>query len=464
MIEDLYLPIKIGEKYRRRFLKNTTKIGEYMSFEGFLISIRNMKIREKLWEKLSPIIGDFSVWGITPFLDNNFPLLPVIVPYWLKKRGKIVRVEGRIYDFSRFSNLSGRFLLADKIERMDMEKYLTMEKIGLNGRKIYNIFDSSFPERSRDVMLSYFMASSKYINRIGGCTVTFLKSLSRYYWDDFRAVDDLITKLHPMLKNRSFNLRLIYDKEIDININLDFKIRYQKMNDRNALKFYPARKGREWEKSAMTESVIKREKLIGYSEIPYLPRKEEMDFYLDDLREYDRDIGFYVFRKHLENEDIDERFVEKFKERFIRKIEVEFPLFSEAMRMGILMDMSDVNGFGEHIARLINSWQRLGLENPEGKVLEIYLTVFERLDDLLHDKLKREISSLGEKKRIERMINRVLWELNTLRPNGWSYEYFEKKMMERGTEKRIDRLFQRLLEEGYIFMKGKDVYLAISNL
>ena len=464
MIEDLYLPMKIGEKYRKRFLKNTIKIGEYMNFEGFIVSIKSEKIREKLWKKLSPVIGDFSVWGITPFPDNDFPIFPIIIPHWLKKRGRIARIEGKIYDFSQFSNLSGRFMIVDKFERIPEEKYLMIEKTGLDGRKIYRIFDTSFTEMSRDIFLSYFMASPKYVNRIGGCTVTFLKSLSKYYWDDFKAVNNLVSEIHPMLKNKSFNLRLIYDEEINININFDFKIKYQRMSDKNALKFYSTRRGREWEKSAITESIIKKEKLIGYSEIPYLPRKEEMNFYTEELKEYDRDIAFYVFRKHLKNEEIDEKFVERFKERFIRKINSEFPLFSEAMRMGILMDISDVNGFGEHLARLINSWQRLELENPEEKVLGIYLMVFERLDDLLHDKLKRKISSLGERKRIERMINRVLWELNALKPTGWSYEYFEKKMRERGIEERTDKIFQELLNDGYVIMKKKDSYLAVVNL
>ena len=464
MITDYHLPLKLSEKYRLKFLKNTMKLGKIINFEGFVVSLKNSEyIRDSLWMKLSPIIGDFSVMALTPFPEENFPLILLIIPTTLKKKARIARIEGKLYDLSQFSSLSGRFVLVENMERLNMEKYVLLEKTGLDGRKIYRIFDSSFPEMSRDVFLSYFMASSQYIKRIGGCTVTLLDSLSKYYTDNFKPVEKMLGEIPSLLRKESFKVHLQYDELLEATIALNFKIRYQRMKERNAFKFYSRRMGKEWEKSALTSTKLRMGSLIGYSEIPYLPRSEEMDISLGELREYAYDIGSYVFQKHIEEKSIDEKYVERFKEKFIRKIDSEFPELAEAIRLGILMDMSDVNGFGEHIARMLNAWERLEFENSDDVVLSIYLTLFERLDDLLHDKIKMKISALGEKKRVERIINRVLWELNSLKPEGWTYQYFERKMKERGIEDRIEKLFQNLINEGYIINMGEK-YRAIANL
>ena len=464
MIEDYFYPQRLPEKLKLKFLKNTLKIGDFANFKGFIVKLQNERIiREALWAKIAPIVGDFEVRGITPFPEKGFPIMPIVAPKWVKFQGCCGIVEGKIYDLSQFSEMRGRFLLVENFERMKMEDYLLMEKSGLDGRKIYNLFDSSFPETSRDVMLSFFLSSGIYAKRIGGCTVTLLDSLSKYYTSDFKDARILMGLMPSLLSKNSTKVEVMYDEPIEIKVSHPLKIKYAHLNQNNALKFYPTRKGKEWEKSAITESTIKIENLIGSAELPFIPYKEEMKFEIKELKEYAVDIASFVLKKHFEAPVIDTSRMERAKEKLIAKIEKEFPLLAQAMRVGIIMDIADVNGFGEHTVRLIDSWKRLGMQNAEEKIMELYSTLFERIEDVLQDRLRRKISSLDERKRIERVINRVLWELNILKPEGWDFFYLEKKLKERGVE-NAEKILRELLQKGVIIEKRKNLFLAVARV
>jgi len=464
MIEDYFYPQRLPEKLKLNFLRNTLRIGDFANFKGFIVKLQNGRsIRQVLWPKIAPMIGDFEVKGITPFPENGFPIMPILVPAWIKLQGCCGVVSGRIYDLSQFSERRGRFLLAENFERIKMEDYLLMEKSGLDERKIYNLFDSAFPETSRDVMLSFFISSGIYTNRVGGCTVTLLDSLSTYYTSNFKDVKTLMGSIPAILNKNSTKVEVMYDEPVEIRVSHPLKIKYAHLEPKNAVKFYQFRKGREWEKSAMTESTIKIENLIGSADLPFIPYTEEMKFDVGDFKEYSVDIASFVLRKHLEAPKINTDRLETAKEKLILKIEKEFPLLAEAMRAGIIMDIADVNGFGEHTVRLIDSWRRLGMQNAEEKVVELYITLFERVEDVLQDRLRRELSSLDEKKRIERVINRVLWELNVLKPEGWDFFYFEKKLMDRNVE-NAEKILRELLQKGVVIEKRKNLFLAVAKV
>ncbi len=463
MMEDIYLPRKLGDKLKRRFLKSTYKKGEYIEFEVFAVNLSEefkRNLRDALWQKLSPIVRDFDIIGITPFPSQRFPVLPVIVPYWIKIRGRTGTFGGKIMEFADFSNLSGRFLLLEEFREFPVEKYLLLEKTGLDGRKIYRIFDSSFSELARDVMLSFFISSSSYMSRVGGCTITFLDTDSKYYVNRFEEFKRAVSSLNPIIHKKRFKVVLQYDEELNVSVSANLKIKYTSMRTRDAEKFYSLRRASSWEKSAMTKSETRKYSLINLADIPYIGRREE-GITGDEFSEYSVDIVSYVIERHLTEKPLDENFVERHKEKFIMILDSEFPLLAEAMRLGIIVDISNINGFGEHLARLISSWQRIGLGE---RLQDFYISLLERVDDVLHDRLKIELSSVGEKRRIERIINRVLWELNTLKPGGWNYEYFEKKMMERGIEDRVEKIFNALLRDGVIIMPRKGIYRAVANL
>ena len=463
-MEDYLLPWKVSDKLKLRFLSPTLRIGENAEFVGFVVNPSNDEyIRRALWRKLSPLLGDIKVRGMTPFPEDGFPIIPVVFPGWFKRIHSLARIRGKVYDLSQFSNLSGRFILVEAMERVKPENYFLLEKSGLDGRKIYTLMNSAFPAGIREVIFSYFISSSSYLNRVGGCTVNFMDTLSKYYASDFSPIARMIGKVNPLLRKERIKITLMYEEDVEAVIATSFKIKYNEMDSRKALSFYSRRRDRAWEKNAITKSNIKMENLIGISDIPYIATSEEMKIQLDEILEYSFDIALFALEKHLENPSIDETYAQKIKERFIRKIEKEFPLISESMKMGVVMDMADVNGFGEHLARLINAWERAGIGDSFESVYSLYSTVFERIEDVMQDKLRRELAALNEKKRIERVINRILWELNTLKPEGWSFEYFERKMKERGIEDRIERIFEELKREGIVIRKDGR-FLAASYL
>ncbi|AGB05064.1 hypothetical protein AciM339_1199 [Aciduliprofundum sp. MAR08-339] len=464
MIEDYILPTPLPEKLKSKFLGGTLKIGEHRSFEGFIVRVPNAQhIRDLLWRSLSPKIGDFTIKGITPFPQNGYPVMPVLIPHWVKLNFSFGFVEGRVYDLSQFSPLHGRFLLVEDARKMQVEKYLIGDAPSLDGGKIYNVFDMAFAESTRDVMLSFFMSSGNYLTRIGGCTVSLLTPLSENYASNFKDIESIVKGLNPILTKNSMRVELIYEEPLKVSIRSALRIKYEKMKSSKAAKFYETRRGREWEKSAITDATVKMENLINSAELAFIPYREEVQVDDSELREYSLDIATYVLHRHVIQPEIDINAIIPMKERIMRKIDSEFPLLSEAMKMGILMDISDVNGFGEHIGRLINSWERLGMGDPLGKVLNIYTILFERIEDALQDRLRSEISALSEKRRFERAINRILWELNVLRPEGWDFFYFERKLEERGIFRNAERIFEELVQKGIVIRK-KDKFLAVGQV
>ncbi len=466
MISSYYLPQKISDKFLARFLKDTTRVGELIDIEGFIIQVPfENEWRKALWPKLSPIAGNFEVRGITPFPEDNFPVLPIIIPAWAKKNVRTGRVEGRVYDLSMFSAGHGRFLIVDKIERVPYKKYITLESSGLHGSVIRDIINQTFPELAAEVFAVYFMSSPSYIGRTGGSAVSILDANSKYYAYNMNAFGEIFSMLKPALRNSKYKLSLSYDGNIETTISLDFKIRYDNLKKAQARKYYRARNSKLWEKSAMTVASVKAQELIQYADVPYLPKKEETVI-IDDtyLKDYSLDIGFYVLEKHIQEPAIDEKFVEGFKAQLVRKLEREFPMLVEAMKLGILMDIADVNGFGEHAARVAEAYKRLGADNLVDSAANIYLALFERMEDIMQERIKNELNAAKEHGREKRIINRVLWELNLLKPTGWDYEYFATKLEERGYTKDPEKLLTKLHTEGHIIMKRKGIYYAISNL
>ena len=461
----LYMPKKVADRFLERFLKSTLRLGDEIRLEGFLVRFPDAtQFRRVLWKSLSPAYGDFEIRALTPFPQEGFPLIPVLFPSYLKPRGIVGAVDGRVHDLSLYSGEAGRFVIADSFESMPLERYLEYEKPGIHAGHIEDIFDATFAETAKDVFLAYFLSSPIYLGRVGGSAVTLLNVNSRHYAQSFGEIYDLVNSVHSLLRKDSFKVSLRYDSEVDVTLRPAFKIRYDRMSPKSATKFYATRRSRVWEKSVVSEGTARATSLISSADVPFIPVKEEAR--LGDpgyFREYSLDIGLYVFFRHLERPELSDEYVSRFKDRMISRIEREFPDIVEAMRLGIVMDMADVNGMGEHAARVVSAMERFSLGDPVDLATDLYVNLFDRIDDVLGNRIRRELASMRMKSRRERIINRVLWELNVLRPEGWSYEYFESKMRERGIE-RVERVFRQLLDDGIIIMKRKGVYTAVGNL
>ncbi|GEM_PF-2175569 len=460
-----YLPRRISDAYLQNFVRSTLKLGGYFEAYGFLVRIPQERMfRRLLWRSLSLSYGNFTVRGITPLPESGVPVLPILFPEWMHPRGPVVFVRGRIHDFSLYSEGQGRFVVAEEYENRRVEDYLQMEKPGIGAAHIEDILDYTFFELAREAFTPYFLSSSMYLNRIGGSAITVFGVNSKHYAHSFPVFREVISRFHNLLRKDSFKVKLIYDSEFDVVVSPRFTIRYDRMEKDQARRFYQSRRGSVWEKSVVSESSARATTMLMYSDIPYIPTLEEVRIGdLDYLQEYSLDIGLYVFHRHLQKPQIDEGYLDKFKMKLISRIEREYPDIVEAMRLGILMDMGDVNGMGEHAARVVNAFERLGLDDAFNRATALYIDLFSRIGDIFGTKIRRELSSLNLKKRRVWLINRVLWELNMLRPQGWTYRYFAEKMEERGFD-NIERIFNNLLNEGVIYRKREDLYLAAANL
>ncbi len=458
-----YLPLKIDEKYKRRFLKSTMKLGEEQTFVGYSVSIpQGSYIREILWPALAPQIGDFSVRGLTALPSNDAPLFLVVYPKYLHFRGPIVEVTGKIMDLSIFSPESGRFLLAESVKSVSIDRYLELEKTGLSGNVIREIMDSAFSENTADVMLTYFASSSKYISRTGGNTISLLNANNKYYASNFSEIISTLSLIPNALRKNRITLYLRYDDEVKVEVNPRFMVNYSHLTPNAASKYYKTRSSKLWERSAMSASSLKLESLIKFADIPFIPMKDETAVVDPSLlKEYSLDIGFFAMQNHISNPEIDEK-VLNYKSKLLERIENELPALVEAMRLGIIMDIGDVNGFGEHMARIIDAWYRISGERSEEFALNLYMELFHRIMDVNGPKINAELMVAKEKKNEAKRISRVLWELNALKPGGWDYDYFAKKMVERGIENKIYDRFQELLQGGYVIKNADGTYRAVS--
>ncbi len=466
MISDYYLPAKISDKYLFRFLKDTDRVGDEIVLEGFLVSIPSANIlRHALWPSFSMVCGDFDVMGITPFPMDNFPIMPVLIPKTYRKRARVVRITGKVYDLSMFSSLGGRFLFVEKMESMLPERYFSMEHSGLRPKIIREMIVSSFDGLAGEIFTAYFLSSAIYANRIGGNAISVLSANRKGYATDFSGFREIVGVLNPIFKKGKVTVTLTYEDDMQIKVDAGFKIRYAHMISKQASKYYRMRKSKAWEKSAITEASVRAKSVIMYSDIPYFPTAKEVK--IGDtglLQEYNLDLGFYVFEKHVSNPEIDEYYVENVKSKLLWKLEREFPLIVDAMNLGIIMDMGDINGFGEHAARVINAMERLSYGDPVEETVRLYLGLFERIEDVIGKKVRLKLDSMHVGSREKMLINRALVELNTLKPGGWSYDYFDKKIRERGYEKDTYRLLQRLWNDGVIIKTVGGLYRAVNNL
>ena len=464
MIEDYLLPRPISEKLKERFTRSTLRVGDSVNLSGFLVNPSFSKeMRVALWDKLSPVIGDFRVLGLTPFPQEGFPVMPVILPKGIGARSRAVEITGDVHELSQFSKYSGRFILVNKLIPRRAEDFLILAKTGLDGGKIMRMFSDAFHGAARESMLLYFLSSSKYSSRVGGCALSLVQLSDEDYGgtEGFKAV---VRKIHPALRRSRIKLELNYDGIVESEVRVNLPIKYQELKPKKALEFYGERRGKEWEKSAMTDIIGGLEDLIGLSEVSLIPYREESYVLDDEIKEYSLDIATYALEKHIEMPPMDYDYAERFKERFLSKVESDLPLLSEAMRYGVIMDLSDVNGFGEHIARIVNSFQRLSRGNPEEMALEFTVETLARVEDAYQDIFRKRIASIGERERFERALNRILWELNTLKPEGWDFFYFQKKVDERGLNRDAEKILRELVDRGYVRILPGDRFLAVSSI
>ncbi len=460
-----YLPLKIEEKFRRRFLKSTLKLGEEISFTGYSVKLPTAPyLRELLWSALGNTLGEFQILGITPFPVSGAPVLPVVYPSWLKTRAPVVEITGRVFDFSQFSTESGRFILAENVRGVPVEKYLSLEKAGVDGKKAESIMKDAFSETTAQVMLGYFLSTSTYISRTGGNAITLVETSSRYYAQSFSEILGITQLISPALRHSEVKLRLIYDDELELSLKPRMKIRYSKMSTGRASKYYSSRKSKLWEHSALTVAPIKLESMLTLADVPFIPTKEEVQV-IDPtlLREYSMDIGIFAMQSHILRPEIDVEKTLSFKAHLIEMLERELPELLEAMQMGLIVDIGDINGVGEHMSRLLDSTFRAHGTWAEAQATNLYMEMYRRIWDIHGASIRKKLAFVKKGETEKRIINRVLWELNVLKPEGWDYRYFETKMKERGVE-NIYRKFEELRKEGLVIEKRNDRYLAVAGV
>ena len=437
-LESYLLPEKVSERFRRAFMERVPlRRGAELSIEGFIIDFsRSGFIFDRIYPRMFPEIGPFVIKGLTPFPERGYPVVPLVIPRDIYVNTSVAEISGKSHDFSEYSGeIEGRFILVENMQKRSLENYLATQKPTLDGIKAERIIRDSFPENTGTVMLPVLISSPNYVNRVGGCGLSLGKVSSKYYDFSIRDVKSVYSSLNPLIRGKKVRVPLIYADLMEIETRVPMKIRYTFFQkSQSAVKFFKIRKSATlWEKSAFVPVDLKKGDMVslnilGLADVPFLPRKDEIYVVSDEVSEYSYDIAHLAFYNHLMNPTINPLDVERIKELLLMKIRNEFKTIYEAMINGLLIGMSEIGGFGEHISRVSTALKRAGYEDPLNRVWEIYELFFDRVEDAYYTKIKTTVASRHLRRRLARIVNEVLQSLNILYPDGWKYEWYLKRM------------------------------------
>ncbi len=416
-------------------------------------------------------------------------------------KGNIFRVQGKLMHFGEYlpykaSSLQGVFILAEDISKVSRNEYLNFVPPKLNGRNVRAIVYRSASEDLAKPLLLKLTASSTIYGRVGGITTSLLTfgesySVKNEEWNTLKSIipSHLYKRFKPKVR--------IYDKLNVATATYTHPVGYfvKKPLEYFSFLWHRSDKSRV-EHSEITQvdyskAFNEEVGITTMSDLIYVPERSEAIFIEEDiLQEEIFDIAYFSFYNYVKSPLIDTSGREIVIPKIIEKIKENYPeiynltlipddvAHNEGLRMR-LFSLREAGGFGEHIMRVVDSLDRLGIQNTDSVFWEEYLQVMlDRFYDANINRIRNEhnIAStiLLERRNFLKTIriNEMLQSLNMRNPDGWYEESFVREALARDIESdeaKASRLLQRLIEEGIVYIRdvdddGKERYYAIVSL
>lgn len=454
-------------------------LGKRTSLRGLCAKSNDLDdFRSLMWKYLCNKFGNYEFLIVSdPFSINKSSMLVLTNEETeIQGKGPYVIAEGIVDDFYRYSPFSGRFVICDRLERFQFEKIYEWDKPLLSSERFEALF---WGDIFQEALMNFTVSSPPYMDRAGGNSLSVFTTEKKDYADISKlnnTITEYLSNIHPLLKSSYISISAHYELPIQTRgrIKINSPIAIKRLAPERASDYLLRRKG-HYELSVLTSFEIsdtalrnaekfygsQYNRLISFSELPIIPYHEEL--WLPEIGEYSLDIAYFVMYNHFRvpTEIIPKEFFEKAISRILKYIDDYLPLLREAMNYGMVVDVSRVGGIWEHLSRLSHSFIRVGydVERAISKSIEIYIDLIERTYDCLEKTIKTFLSTVSEKKKIEKAVDRVLFELSIYRPEGWSYSEYEERMALRGFEPNVsEKILRELLFSGRIYEVSMNRY------
>ncbi len=428
-------------------------------------------LADVMWKYLAPVFGRFRFYSLAQYPDREAPTILILITddTEIYGKGPYAIVEGVVDDFYNYSPFEGRFVVCERFERVYYDKIFDIGKPEVSKEAIQTIF---FGDKFQEALMGLLMSSPMYFDRAGGDGLAVFRVLGREYpemGEIKKILNEYYSQIHPILKLQTMQVRAQYPLPIEISyrVRIDSPVRIRKFSAEKIQGYLVKRKHRG-EMSVFTnfelgcgamdniENFYRSgyNKILTLSDIPLLPYREEL--WVPEIREYSLPLAEYAIYNHIAMPKmvISEKELEGAVEKILNYTSSYLPMLREAMNYGFLADVAKIGGIWEHIARVAHSYMRCGFDKEYalGKAVELYTELLERIYESMERILRVFLAAQTDRKKMEKIVDRVLFELSVYRPAGWSYEEFQNRMELRGFEpKKIEKILRELIMQGRIY-------------
>ncbi|MGC8497375.1 MAG: hypothetical protein ACP5NL_05195 [Thermoplasmata archaeon] len=469
--------------------KSTLFLNREWEGSGFLLKSRyTEKIGYLLEPFLFKIYGTYKVRMLVPSFDQSSVSILVLIPDSIARtlKNNYIRCKGIIDELSNYITISGRFVLINELDPIDMNTVFKEVQPAIDEHRLLNMIDESVDKNGsllNRFLKLFYISTPLYYSKSGGIGAYFInyEPGSSHFTDltTVRNIKDSVkeieTVIHPLFRSGIISYTNQYDEREKISKKFSMPIKYQHSAEDEVsrllgsrtnsleLTFTTIKSGKANELSALQKDII------TYIDQPLLVSKEDLQFELGELKEYSLDIGHMALLKHFSNvqSELSAKEIFEIRARMLHNIEKNIPEIKECMENNVFFNDSVYGGLGEQAIRMVNSLKRYGLDNMviEQSVSAHLTDILERIYEQYSPQIKKELAKLkivSNTQRKQKIAMRAVSELSWFLPDCWQYDDFEKLLFEKDMDSwEIEKLFSALKESRFIYETKKGCYKAI---
>ncbi|MCG2718467.1 MAG: hypothetical protein L6408_06515 [Nanoarchaeota archaeon] len=511
----------LQEDFRKQVNIYKISTSKTIEISGFLHSPPDsiLRVFNKHYPQLRENMGYYELLIISPTPTSTNDAWPVIIPITQTDTKKythahFIRTTGRILNLLMFgSKVSQPFIHAMHPDVLGHEDIFQITPPSINTHDVYEMMRDHFTMggASLNTMLLSIFSSPIYEGRVGGNALSLTTSPTFKY----RCPQEIMTQINKDLGEVLSPSHLLKKHGERNKIKPSSAQQYVKIHDKKpplqykfntsietAVDFLRKRKHTQpiqeinisTTPTAINPDVFNRPvkeiiykptketQVLKYTDLPLLlthhdininPMEKELYTYALDIQHL-----IYNSRLHVSRTQINRDIREKTVEHILYQLEKQWPQITHLIRQGIIFDIGLIGGIGEHITRLTHAAMRANqqntIETATHKAENLYYDILTRICAEIETPARRFMAELEKEKHGEidriatgkEMINSVLFELEGLYPDGWSYEMFEVRMKKRTAKgvSRIIKSFEEVKQRGWVSEVTPGLFKTVTGI
>ena len=499
----------LQENFRKQLDIHKISITKTIEVSGFLHSPSEpvLRIFNKSHYKLRECFGYYEPYMVSSNPTSIVDAWPVIIPITQADKKKythahFIRVTGRVLNLLMYgSNISHPFIHATHTDVLDYDNIFQITPPSINTHDVHEMLQDHFGiggSPLNTILLSIF-SSPIYEGRAGGNALSLITSPTFKYScpqeimtqtnKDLHKIlspcfkQKRITKKHincpsyiqqSFIKTHDTATAIQYKFNTSTNTSAEFlrkrKIPIHHIQEVN-ISTQPTTLNTSFFSSPVKEIIYqptKEMQILKYTDTPLLltpheinisPNEKELYTYAPDIQHL-----IHSSRLHDPRTQINRETREKTVKNILYQLEKQWPWIVQLTQQGIIFDIGLIGGIGEHITRLTHAIMRANkqntLESATHKAEELYHDILTRICTEIETPAQRFMAELDKEEHGgtdrettgKEMIDSILFELEGLYPDGWSYEMFEVRMKKRTAVgvSRIIKSFEEAKQRGWV--------------